>query len=135
MAEFLIQAKGHWMDAISQSIKDTWDVKMQARFARRNLKGSPIVVRPDGWKWGKSERLPEYIVVKVPSMTVADAEEYILPEYGTFLGPNATTVEKKVKRRKYQFAVSQVDTLISLSQNTTTTSKNTFISLTVDRTK
>jgi hypothetical protein len=29
-------------------------------------KGTPVVVKPDGWAWGTAERRPDFVVVRVP---------------------------------------------------------------------
>ena len=49
MAELLIKAEEPW--------------KITEEGSR---KGDVIVVRPDGWEWGKEECLPRFVVVKVP---------------------------------------------------------------------
>ena len=45
-------------------------------FAKGGKKGDVIVVRPDGWEWGKEECLPRYIVVKLPGVKEVDAKKY-----------------------------------------------------------
>ena len=62
--------------------------------------GDVVVVKPDGWKWGKEECLPRYVVVKVPDMTVKEAEKYVEP-----LIKNPDDIEKATveKYRKYDF--------------------------------
>ena len=62
MAELLIRAKGHYLDnsdtsKMSKEELITWNSRSQ--------KGDIIVVRPDGWEWGRCECLPDFIVVKV----------------------------------------------------------------------
>lgn len=39
--------------------------------------GDPVVVQPDGHVWGAEEGLPRFWVVKVPSVTVAQALAYL----------------------------------------------------------
>ncbi len=34
-------------------------------------RGMPIVIMPDGHRWGVSEGLPDYVVIKTPGMAVA----------------------------------------------------------------
>jgi hypothetical protein len=34
------------------------------------LRGYPVVIKPDGHPWGRCERLPEYVVIKVPGLPV-----------------------------------------------------------------
>lgn len=33
-------------------------------------KGYPVVIKPDGWGWGGEERLPKFVLVKCPQVTV-----------------------------------------------------------------
>ena len=40
------------------------------------LKGFPVCVQPDGHEWGTQERLPSYVVIKIPSATVEQAQQY-----------------------------------------------------------
>lgn len=76
MAEFLIYAKTHWMDDVPESERLKWDEKKTASYNRRLAKGNPVAVRPDGWKWGKAECLPDFIVVK-SDMSVEEGEKYM----------------------------------------------------------
>lgn len=39
-------------------------------------KGDVIVVRPDGWSWGREEGLPRYVVIKMPGVPVEDVKHY-----------------------------------------------------------
>jgi len=48
----------------------------KARYEARSQPGDVIVVRPDGWKWGKAERLPDFVVVKAPELSMAEAKKY-----------------------------------------------------------
>jgi len=74
MAEFLVQLKDHWMDGVNRS---KWDYFKLEKFKRRNIKGCPIVVKPDGCPWGKEECPPNYAVIKVPNLSIAEGEIYI----------------------------------------------------------
>jgi hypothetical protein len=40
-------------------------------------RGMPVVVMPDGQPWGLEERLPKFVVVKIPLITVAQVQKYI----------------------------------------------------------
>ena len=76
MAEILIQAKGHWMDNFTQEQIDALDDgAKKSRNARIQL-GDIVVVRPDGWEWGREECLPNYLVVKLPQLTVEQVEHF-----------------------------------------------------------
>lgn len=56
MAEFLIKA-------ISATNPDP--VKNERGCYKR---GDIVDVRPDGWKWGNEERLPKFVLVKIPGL-------------------------------------------------------------------
>ena len=75
-AELLVQAKPHWMDGFTQKQVDGMTVDARRSYESRAQIGDVIAVRPDGWKWGKEERLPNYVVVKVPDMKLEDAKKY-----------------------------------------------------------
>ena len=76
MAEFLVQNKRHWMDEVDRS---KWDYFQLEKHMRRNIKGNPIVVKPNGWRWGKAECPPNYVVIKVPEISLLEAELYTEP--------------------------------------------------------
>lgn len=44
-------------------------------------RGMPVVVMPDGHPWGSAERLPRFVVIKVPGVPVDRVQKYIGPEY------------------------------------------------------
>lgn len=48
--------------------------------AGRWYRGQPVVVRPDGWKWGKREGPPLFVLVKVPQLSVEEVEEFLAPD-------------------------------------------------------
>jgi len=63
--------------------------------------GDIIVVKPDGWKWGKSEQPPQYVVFKLPGISEKDAKKYeesLVDENG-----------EMVKSRKYSIDTLEVD--------------------------
>lgn len=43
-------------------------------------RGMPVVVMPDGHQWGKDERLPKFVVIKLPGVSVEKVRKYIEPE-------------------------------------------------------
>lgn len=91
MAELLINAKAHW--------KDSWDTIKVASLSQKELSkynarteiGDIIVVKPDNWRWGKEERLPNFIVVKLPKIDVKDVKIY---EQSLLSGENLLKVRK-----------------------------------------
>ena len=76
MAELLVRAKGHWKDGWTQEYIDTLSQDEKDAHACRSRKCDIIVVRPDGWEWGREECLPNFVVVKVPSLSIDDAKVY-----------------------------------------------------------
>lgn len=44
-------------------------------------RGMPVVVMPDGWPWGSEERLPRFVVIKIPTITPDRALKYIAQQY------------------------------------------------------
>lgn len=66
MAEFLIKA----IDATHS------DPEKDKRGCYK--RGDFVVVMPDGHEWGKEERLPKFVVVKIPGLSVETAKKYIL---------------------------------------------------------
>jgi hypothetical protein len=99
MAELLVQAKKHWMDDMTQEQIDALDEgKKKSRNARIEI-GDIVVVRPDGWNWGKEERLPNYIVVKIPELSIEEAGKYENP---LFSEPDENGISHILKKRKWQ---------------------------------
>jgi len=80
MAEFLIKAKAHWMDNLTQQQVSALPPLLQSTYAIRSQKGDIICVRPDGWTWGNAEVRPDYIVVKIPGLVLDKDYEYPLLE-------------------------------------------------------
>ena len=99
MCELLIQAKGHWMDNFTQGQIDALDDgQKKSRNARIQL-GDIVVVRPDGWVWGREECLPNYLVVKLPQLTVEQVEHFTQSLMGE---PDAQGNRPTLKKRKYK---------------------------------
>ena len=73
MAELLVKLKSQWMESIDP--KDWVKHQItQEKFDRRGVQGDIIVVKPDGWKWGKRECHPEYVIVKCPELSYEKAK-------------------------------------------------------------
>ncbi len=108
MAELLIKANGHWMDNLSKTDIDKMTKDEKQRYEARSQKGDIIVVRPDGWKWGRCECLPDYLVVKLPNVSFEDARHYENSDIEiTNKGNNKILVTKKV--RKNYISATEVD--------------------------
>ena len=69
MAEILVKAKKHWMDDFTKEKIGALTPKDKRAFDARYQIGDPIVVRPDGWPWGKEECAPNFWILKVPGVT------------------------------------------------------------------
>lgn len=85
-------------------------------------KGDVIIVRPDGWVWGKEEGLPNYMVVKLKGVPVEDVKHYEeqlteqvevpVENGGNLVGGNLSKEyrSKIVRLRKYSVPVADVET-------------------------
>ena len=109
-AELLIKANGHWMDNLSQEKIEKMSEDEFRSYNARSQKGDVIAVRPDVWTWGKSECPPNYIVVKVPEMTLEETKEYEQPLMEDYIDDETKEVmQRVVKLRKYYVDVSEVE--------------------------
>ena len=70
MCELLVRAKGHWLDDKTQAEVDAMDETQKEHYYARSQKGDIIVIAPDGHPWGKGERLPDFVVIKIPGVKV-----------------------------------------------------------------
>lgn len=59
-------------------------------------RGDVIVVRPDGWAWGRCElNDPQYVVVRVPDMSLTEAEALTTPDPGFGMRGASPTLHKR----------------------------------------
>ena len=79
--------------------EDAW-----GKLESRSRKGDVIVVRPDGWKWGKEECPPQFVVVKLKGVDVKDVKHYEHPLMSNDEEP------VMLKRRQYAIDTAIVDT-------------------------
>ena len=93
MAELLIKNVDAWGD-----------------LSERSRKGDIIVVRPDGWVWGKEECPPRFVVVKLKGVAEKDVKHYEQPLMSEPDKDGKTTM---LKRRKYAIDTATVDTCSS----------------------
>ena len=119
MAELLVKAKAHWMDSLSQEEVDKLPPYKRQTYNARSQIGDVIVVKPNGWKWGREECLPNYVVVKIPNLKVEDAKEYEYPLFGK-IGVNEAgdPVAPVLKGRKHQIPKAVIDNAKQLSKST-----------------
>jgi hypothetical protein len=91
------------------SAKQEDALKIRENFTRsyesRSQIGDIVVIRPDGWQWGREECLPNFIVVKVPDMTIEEAKKYEEPlnEMVTEKAPDGKDMQvaRLIKFRKH----------------------------------
>ena len=121
MAEFLIQAKGHWMDGFTQEQIDTLDVKKKdSRNARIQL-GDIVVVTADGGlvdpntglAKGKSECLPSYIIVRVPQLSLEEVRHFT----ESLVDRTDPDNPKVLRKRKYQIPAAWIQPYITAGQS------------------
>jgi hypothetical protein len=111
-AELLVRAKPHWMDSLIQKDVDVMSTEQKQSYESRSQIGDVVVVRPDGWAWGKEECLPNYVVVKVPQMTESEAKKYeeslteqVLDKDGKL------TISKLIRHRKYSLPKTDITSI------------------------
>jgi len=63
-------------------------------------RGMPVVVMPDGHPWGARERLPRFVVLKLPGISVDRVLKYIEPE--------RDASNERTRRRLWQFAFASM---------------------------
>lgn len=115
MAEFLIKA----IDAHHPAdlIKDAGGCYKR---------GDVVVVMPDGHGWGKEERLPKFVVIKIPGLGVKEAKKY------TEIEPDLSDPEghRVKRRRRYTMLLNNLPAQIKQSLN-----KDGEASITFDQAK
>jgi len=73
-------------------------------------RGYPVVVMPDGHPWGNEERLPLFVVIKLPGVSVETAQKYIEP-WEDALTPGQTYCRRKWKIKVDDLPASAVQKL------------------------
>lgn len=76
MAELLVFATTTWQDNLTPGQVNKLTALQKSKYESRLVRGDIVVVKPDGWKWGDQERLPKFIVVKIPGLSEKDAKMY-----------------------------------------------------------
>lgn len=133
-AELLVRAKPHWMDNFLQADIDKMSIRERQSYEARSQEGDIIVVRPDGWVWGKEECLPNFVIIKIPDLKIEDAMKY---QESLMDGINYQN-PVLLKQRKYQIPKAVIDNARQLSQTNISVSKQqstTFISNIIQKTK
>lgn len=55
----------------------------------------PVAVKPDGWAWGTAEKYPNFAVIRITDMTVAQLEAYNEPDID-----NVTKIQRAIRKWK-----------------------------------
>ncbi len=121
MAELLVRAKNHWMDSFTPDQVSALSPGQLAEYNARTQLGDIIVVRPDGWGWGKEECLPNFIIVQLPNVPVA-AVQQMEDSLSDTVPVDINDSEKGTmvvfkKHFKYQVPQSQVRAWVALGQS------------------
>jgi hypothetical protein len=130
MAELLVKANKHWMDDLKQEDLDKMTKEQLQSYNARSQIGDIIVVRPDGWQWGKEECPPNFVVVKLPGVKEEDVKHYEQPLMDT-TDPKNTIM---LKVRKYATTPTIVDSCKVELSGTKEVVKATFDSALVTKT-
>lgn len=81
--------------------------------------GDIVSVKPDGWRWGKCECLPDYLVVKLPGVAVSTVTRFLeaLSTPPVFDADGKCTSPKIVhKRRKFAAPAAWINSKVALGQ-------------------
>ena len=101
-----------------------------AKFSRA---GTPIVARPDGHQWGAGElHSSEHMIVKIPGMTVEEADRFLDPEefYGDFI--LGTGLERP---RRYVLDLANLPTAVKNDLSDGVMSPRLRVSVALDKTE
>jgi hypothetical protein len=98
MAELLVKVSKHWMDDLAQADVDKLSEAKKEHYNARTQIGDIVVVKRDGWPWGREEGLPNFIVVKLPGVDVKTVEHFIEPLMDTSIPDKP----KMLRRKKYR---------------------------------
>lgn len=90
--------------------------------------GGIVAVRPDGHQWGKKECYPDFVVIKVPTLTYKDAQKY----EGALWDITVSTAP--VLKNKYRYWVTKTPALleyVNTNQLSAYTTTNTIMVQTI----
>jgi len=113
MAELLIRASGHWLDSKTQGEVDAMPQGERDSYNARTQVGDIIIVKPDGWEWGKEECLPTFLVIKLPQVDVATVEHFTQSLFDRTDPDNP----KLLKRRKFRIPEIWVSNHVLLGES------------------
>ena len=117
MAELLVRASGHWLDSKTQGEVDAMPQGERDSYNARTQVGDIIIVKPDGWEWGKEECLPTFLVVKLPQVDVATVEHFTNPLNEIYINEQGREQQRLLKRRKYRIPENWVSNKALLGES------------------
>jgi len=120
MAKLLIRAQAHYLDKLTQEEVDKMTKEERQSYDARSQIGDIIVVRPDGWVWGKEECLPNFVVVKIPDKAedVKYLEESLMQDEVVPVILKVDSADWADEAKKAEFIQSNQMTAIPLVKST-----------------
>lgn len=70
-------------------------------------RGHAVCVKPDGWQWGRAERLPKFCVIRITDMTPEQVEPYMATEESDLYLADGLT-KNQIAIRKFFFDLDDV---------------------------
>lgn len=116
--ELLVKAKPYWQNGEKIPEGTTQDtISYLRQMWHQAHRGEIIVIKPDGWNWGSMETPPRFIIVKIPGVSVAQAQKYIQGLVDTTLFDSTLMVQADtvdIKERRWYFLKKVVDSALVL---------------------
>lgn len=100
-AELLVKAKPHYMDSYTQEQIDKMTVSEKQSYEARSQIGDIIAIYPNGICKENPSPNSDYVIIKVPNLTMEEAEKY-----------KETITAKKEVAREITVLKSEYDTLV-----------------------
>lgn len=119
MAELLIRAKTHWKDEWNNAkVKSLTPLELEIYNARTQL-GDIVIVKPDDWVWGGEECLPNFVIVKLPGVSVEEVNNYM----ESLMDNTDPNNPKMLKHRKHRVPPNYIQNLVNQNQSVVTISQ------------
>ena len=98
MAEILVRAK--------DNIHPDPDIDRESYYKS----GHVVVVMPDGHSWGRMERLPEFFVIKIPTISVLSLKKYTDEHQvpSDIINTDGTRKPKTYQRRRWKIDMDKI---------------------------
>lgn len=88
---------------------------------KRYQRGHPVVVMPDDHVWGNMERLPDFVVIKIPMIPVERVQKYI-----SSLVENKNMLMKRVWRIRWDDLPAQAKNTLAATGQLTIKASNDY---------